>query len=116
MRKGNMKQYLKVKVLVYNFVRPYTPPYIYIYIYIYYMLSYNRVISLHDMTVSGKRNGKGYYIYEKGSKPKPDPLVLPIIEESIKLANLMPEGKVRKEPCTNFYSQHLELNPSMLDL
>ncbi|XP_024959237.1 peroxisomal fatty acid beta-oxidation multifunctional protein AIM1-like [Cynara cardunculus var. scolymus] len=42
---------------------------------------------------NGKNNGKGYYVYEKGSKPKPDPLVLPIIEESIRLANLMPEGK-----------------------
>ncbi|KAJ0799775.1 putative isomerase, 3-hydroxyacyl-CoA dehydrogenase, Enoyl-CoA hydratase [Helianthus annuus] len=42
---------------------------------------------------NGKNNGKGYYIYEKGSKPKPDPLVLPIIEESRKLANLMPRGQ-----------------------
>ncbi|KAJ9551297.1 hypothetical protein OSB04_015342 [Centaurea solstitialis] len=42
---------------------------------------------------NGKRNGKGYYVYEKGSKSKPDPLVQPIIEESIKIANLMPEGK-----------------------
>ncbi|GKA45497.1 peroxisomal fatty acid beta-oxidation multifunctional protein AIM1 [Tanacetum coccineum] len=41
----------------------------------------------------GKNNGKGYYIYEKGCKPKPDPSVLPIIEESRKLANLMPHGK-----------------------
>lgn len=43
---------------------------------------------------AGKSNGKGYYIYEKGSKPKPDPSVLPIIEESRKLANVMPGGKV----------------------
>lgn len=42
---------------------------------------------------NGKNNGKGYYIYEKGSKPKPDPSVLPIIEESRRLANIMPEGK-----------------------
>ncbi|XP_024959235.1 peroxisomal fatty acid beta-oxidation multifunctional protein AIM1-like isoform X1 [Cynara cardunculus var. scolymus] len=42
---------------------------------------------------NGKNNGKGYYVYEKGSKPKPDPLVLPIIEESRRLANLMPQGK-----------------------
>ncbi|KAI7733393.1 hypothetical protein M8C21_002009 [Ambrosia artemisiifolia] len=42
---------------------------------------------------NGKNNGKGYYIYEKGSKPKPDPMVLPIIEESRKLANLMPRGQ-----------------------
>ncbi|GJT75313.1 peroxisomal fatty acid beta-oxidation multifunctional protein AIM1-like protein [Tanacetum coccineum] len=42
---------------------------------------------------NGKNKGKGYYIYEKGCKPKPDPSVLPIIEESRKLANLMPHGK-----------------------
>ncbi|KAI3754250.1 hypothetical protein L1987_54029 [Smallanthus sonchifolius] len=42
---------------------------------------------------NGKNNGKGYYIYEKGSKPKPDPMVLPIIEESRRLANLMPQGQ-----------------------
>lgn len=41
----------------------------------------------------GKSNGKGYYIYEKGSKPKPDPSVLQIIEESRKVANVMPGGK-----------------------
>ncbi|XP_043706404.1 peroxisomal fatty acid beta-oxidation multifunctional protein AIM1-like isoform X1 [Telopea speciosissima] len=42
---------------------------------------------------NGKNNGKGYYIYEKGSKPKPDPSVLPIIEESRRLSNIMPVGK-----------------------
>ncbi|TXG61404.1 hypothetical protein EZV62_012767 [Acer yangbiense] len=43
---------------------------------------------------NGKNNGKGYYIYEKGSKPKPDPSVLPIIEECKRLTNIMPGGKV----------------------
>ncbi|KAH1105514.1 hypothetical protein J1N35_009282 [Gossypium stocksii] len=42
---------------------------------------------------NGKNNGKGYYIYEKGSKPKPDPSVLSIIEESRRLTNVMPGGK-----------------------
>ncbi|KAI3938772.1 hypothetical protein MKW98_011924 [Papaver atlanticum] len=42
---------------------------------------------------NGKLNGKGYYTYEKGSRPKPDPTVLPIIEKSRKLANIMPGGK-----------------------
>lgn len=42
---------------------------------------------------NGKNNGKGYYLYEKGSKPKPDPSVLPIIEDSRRLVNLMPGGK-----------------------
>ncbi|KAF9662538.1 hypothetical protein SADUNF_Sadunf18G0064600 [Salix dunnii] len=42
---------------------------------------------------NGKNNGKGYYIYEKGSRPRPDPSVLPIIEESRRLANIMPNGK-----------------------
>lgn len=31
---------------------------------------------------------------EKGSKPKPDNMVLPVIEESRKVVNLMPQGKV----------------------
>ena len=44
--------------------------------------------------LEGKNNGKGYYIYERGSKPKPDPSVLPIIEESRRLTNIMPGGKV----------------------
>ncbi|KAI9119211.1 hypothetical protein K1719_009886 [Acacia pycnantha] len=42
---------------------------------------------------NGKANQKGYYIYEKGSKPKPDLSVLPIIEDSIRLCNIMPSGK-----------------------
>ncbi|OMO58152.1 Crotonase superfamily [Corchorus olitorius] len=42
---------------------------------------------------NGKNNGKGYYIYEKGSKPKPDPSVLPIIEEFRQLTKTMPGGK-----------------------
>uniref|UniRef100_A0A6N2KPV5 Uncharacterized protein n=1 Tax=Salix viminalis TaxID=40686 RepID=A0A6N2KPV5_SALVM len=36
-----------------------------------------------------KANGKGYYIYEKGSRPRPDPSVQPIIEESRRVANIM---------------------------
>ncbi|XP_012846457.1 PREDICTED: peroxisomal fatty acid beta-oxidation multifunctional protein AIM1-like isoform X4 [Erythranthe guttata] len=40
-----------------------------------------------------KCNGKGYYVYEKGSKPKPDSSVLPVIEESRRLTNVMPGGK-----------------------
>ncbi|PHU15336.1 Glyoxysomal fatty acid beta-oxidation multifunctional protein MFP-a [Capsicum chinense] len=42
---------------------------------------------------NGKNNGKGYYIYKKEEKPKPDPTVLLIIEESRRLANIMPGGK-----------------------
>ncbi|CAN7109002.1 unnamed protein product [Brassica rapa subsp. narinosa] len=42
---------------------------------------------------NGKINGRGYYIYEKGSKPKPDPSVLSVVEESRKLTNIMPGGK-----------------------
>jgi len=42
----------------------------------------------------GKNNGRGYYIYEKGSKPKPDPSIQPIIEESRRICNIMPNGKV----------------------
>jgi enoyl-CoA hydratase/3-hydroxyacyl-CoA dehydrogenase len=42
----------------------------------------------------GKNNGKGYYIYEKGRKPKPDPGVQHVIEEYRKRAKTMPGGKV----------------------
>ncbi|XP_074280943.1 peroxisomal fatty acid beta-oxidation multifunctional protein AIM1 isoform X1 [Silene latifolia] len=42
---------------------------------------------------NGKNNGKGYYTYEKGSKPKADLSILPIIEESRRLTNIMPGGK-----------------------
>lgn len=42
---------------------------------------------------NGKNNGKGYYIYQKGSKPKPDSSVLPIIEEARRTTNIMPGGK-----------------------
>ncbi|CAN8273508.1 unnamed protein product [Cochlearia groenlandica] len=42
---------------------------------------------------NGKINGRGYYIYEKGTKPKPDLSVLSIVEESRKLTNIMPDGK-----------------------
>ncbi|CAL5022655.1 unnamed protein product [Urochloa decumbens] len=41
----------------------------------------------------GKNNGKGYYIYEKGRKPKPDPSVQHVIEEYRKRAKTMPGGK-----------------------
>ncbi|KAJ7973842.1 Peroxisomal fatty acid beta-oxidation multifunctional protein [Quillaja saponaria] len=42
---------------------------------------------------NGKNNGKGLYIHEKGSKPKPDLSVLPVIEESRRLTNMMTNGK-----------------------
>lgn len=43
---------------------------------------------------AGKINGQGFFIYEKGSKPRPNPSVLPLIEESRRRTNLMPGGKV----------------------
>ncbi|KAJ0980603.1 hypothetical protein J5N97_008858 [Dioscorea zingiberensis] len=42
---------------------------------------------------NGRSNGKGYYIHEKGSKPKPDPSVLTIIDESRRRANIMLNGR-----------------------
>lgn len=42
---------------------------------------------------NGKNNGKGYYTYEKGNQPKPDLTILPIVEESQRLANVMPNRK-----------------------
>ena len=50
--------------------------------------------------LAGKNNGRGFYIYEKGSKPKPDPSILPILEESRRIANLIPSGKVLKNVIT----------------
>jgi enoyl-CoA hydratase/3-hydroxyacyl-CoA dehydrogenase len=41
----------------------------------------------------GKANGKGYYFFDKGSKPRPDPSVQAVIEESKKRANLLRGGK-----------------------
>ncbi|KQJ94379.1 peroxisomal fatty acid beta-oxidation multifunctional protein [Brachypodium distachyon] len=41
----------------------------------------------------GKINGKGYYLYEKGGKPKPDPSVQHVIDEYRKRAKTMPDGK-----------------------
>uniref|UniRef100_A0A2P2MG33 Uncharacterized protein n=1 Tax=Rhizophora mucronata TaxID=61149 RepID=A0A2P2MG33_RHIMU len=53
--------------------------------------------SLIDLLIkngrNGKNNGRGYYMYEKAGKPRPDPSVLPIIEESRRLTNVMPNGK-----------------------
>ncbi|KAJ6795665.1 peroxisomal fatty acid beta-oxidation multifunctional protein [Iris pallida] len=42
---------------------------------------------------NGKANGKGYYLYERGSKPKPDPSVQAVIEKSKRRTNIMPGGK-----------------------
>ncbi|XVF88560.1 hypothetical protein PTKIN_Ptkin19aG0060600 [Pterospermum kingtungense] len=42
---------------------------------------------------NGKNNGKGFYIYEKGSRPKPDASILPLVEESRQLTKIMPGGK-----------------------
>ncbi|KAL0910388.1 hypothetical protein M5K25_021366 [Dendrobium thyrsiflorum] len=35
---------------------------------------------------NGKANGKGYYLYQSGSKPKPDPSIQTVIDESRKRA------------------------------
>lgn len=59
------------------------------------LCEYNQLfLTLAISALPGKNNGKGYYIYEKGGKPKPDPSILPIIEESRRLCNIMPNGKV----------------------
>lgn len=47
---------------------------------------------------AGKSNGKGYYIYEKGGKPKPDPSVQLVIDEYRRRAKTMPGGKVSLLP------------------
>ncbi|KAJ8555369.1 hypothetical protein K7X08_012865 [Anisodus acutangulus] len=41
----------------------------------------------------GKKNGKGYYTYNNGSKPEADHSVIQIVEESMRLTNIAPGGK-----------------------
>ncbi|MFS7903191.1 putative isomerase, 3-hydroxyacyl-CoA dehydrogenase, Enoyl-CoA hydratase [Helianthus anomalus] len=57
------------------------------------MILNERLFFLQKTNFSGKNNGKGYYIYEKGSKPKRDPQVFPILEEARRQVNIMPGGK-----------------------
>ncbi|XP_006354399.1 peroxisomal fatty acid beta-oxidation multifunctional protein AIM1-like [Solanum tuberosum] len=42
---------------------------------------------------TGKKNGRGYYLYKKGKIPEPDLSVLQIVEESRRLASIMPGGE-----------------------
>ncbi|KAJ8526582.1 hypothetical protein K7X08_029059 [Anisodus acutangulus] len=48
---------------------------------------------LQDLSRYGKKNGKGYYTYNKGSKPEADHSVIQIVEESMRLTNIAPGGK-----------------------
>nr|XP_016510895.1 PREDICTED: peroxisomal fatty acid beta-oxidation multifunctional protein AIM1-like [Nicotiana tabacum]XP_016510896.1 PREDICTED: peroxisomal fatty acid beta-oxidation multifunctional protein AIM1-like [Nicotiana tabacum] len=41
----------------------------------------------------GKKNGKGYYTYKKGSKPEADHSVIQVVEESMRFTNIAPGGK-----------------------
>uniref|UniRef100_M0ZX91 Multifunctional protein n=1 Tax=Solanum tuberosum TaxID=4113 RepID=M0ZX91_SOLTU len=45
------------------------------------------------MMANGKKNGRGYYLYKKGKIPEPDLSVLQIVEESRRLASIMPGGE-----------------------
>ncbi|XP_059275235.1 peroxisomal fatty acid beta-oxidation multifunctional protein AIM1-like isoform X4 [Lycium ferocissimum] len=42
---------------------------------------------------TGKKDGRGYYLYKKGKSPEPDPSVLQIVKESRRLASIMPGGE-----------------------
>eukprot|EP01018_Ginkgo_biloba_P007978 Gb_20831 [translate_table: standard] len=42
---------------------------------------------------TGKKNGKGYYLYDEKRKARPDPEVKQIIQDSINMTNIMPAGK-----------------------
>ncbi|XP_031103578.1 peroxisomal fatty acid beta-oxidation multifunctional protein-like isoform X2 [Ipomoea triloba] len=42
---------------------------------------------------TGKKDGKGFYLYVKGKKPEPDTSVLQIVEESRRFTKVMPGGK-----------------------
>jgi len=54
-------------------------------------------------------NGKGYYIYEKGGKPKPDPNVQRVIEEYRKGAKTMPGRKVLLSRSSKTWLVHILL-------
>ena len=54
-------------------------------------------------------NGKGYYIYEKGGKPKPDPSVQRVIEEYRKGAKTMPGRKVLLSRSSKTWLVHILL-------
>ena len=61
------------------------------------LLHHSRICIFHfkfPCYFTGKINGKGYYLYEKGAKPKPDPNVQHVIDEYRKQAKTMPGGKV----------------------
>ena len=73
------------------------------------MLLYNLSwVPLNVFDFVGKSNGKGHYIYEKGSKPKPDPSVLPITEDSKRIANIIPDEEKVKSHILGFHN-HLHL-------
>ena len=73
------------------------------------MLLYNLSwVPLNVFDFVGKSNAKGYYIYEKGSKPKPDPFVLPITEDSKRIANIIPDEEKVKSHILGFHN-HLHL-------
>eukprot|EP01018_Ginkgo_biloba_P007976 Gb_20830 [translate_table: standard] len=42
---------------------------------------------------AGEKNGKGYYLYDEKRKARPAPEVKQIVEQSIKITNIMPGGK-----------------------
>lgn len=42
---------------------------------------------------AGEKNGKGYYLYDKNRRARPAPEVREIIEQSIKITQIMPGGK-----------------------
>ena len=42
---------------------------------------------------AGEKNGKGYYLYDKNRRARPAPEVKEIIEQSIKITQIMPGGK-----------------------
>ncbi|XP_027182560.1 peroxisomal fatty acid beta-oxidation multifunctional protein AIM1-like [Coffea eugenioides] len=42
---------------------------------------------------AGKKNGKGYYVYERGSRPKPDASVQQILEQTRELTRIVADGQ-----------------------
>ncbi|XP_019238241.1 PREDICTED: peroxisomal fatty acid beta-oxidation multifunctional protein-like [Nicotiana attenuata] len=42
---------------------------------------------------TGKKDGRGYYLYQKGKSPEPNPSVLKVVEECRRLVSIIPGGE-----------------------
>ena len=55
----------------------------------------SRLVLFNNVKILGKKNGKGYYVYERGSRPKPDASVQQILEQTRELTRIVADGQVK---------------------